>query len=83
MRWHQKGGGRAAAGGNECASPRRAPPPFPWAESPADLKTKLEQLRDDENALNSVQHATIRWWNQSLEHVRGRVVGQGRLVCPH
>ena len=64
-------------------APRRPPPPFPWAESPADLKTKLEQLRDDENALNAVQHATIRWWNQSLEHVRGRVISQGRLACPH
>lgn len=51
----------------------RGPPPFPWAETPADLKIRLGQLRDDANALDTVQQDTIRWWNQSLDHFRRRV----------
>ena len=66
----------AAAGG----ASRRPPPPFPWGETPAELKGRLEQLRDDENALNAVQRDTIRWWNASLAHVRSRVITSGSLV---
>ena len=51
----------------------RGPAPFPWGESPADLKARLGKLRDDENALDAVQAETMSWWNQSLSHFRGRV----------
>jgi hypothetical protein len=63
--------------------PRRPPPPFPWAETPADLKTTLTRLRDEPGALDAMQRETSRWWNASLEHVRNRVVASARLahVC--
>jgi len=47
--------------------------PFPWAETPSNLKERLSQLRDDESKLDAVQRDTIRWWNQSLSHFRARV----------
>ena len=49
-------------------------------KTPAELKGRLEQLRDDENALNAMQRDTIRWWNASLAHVRSRVITSGSLV---
>jgi hypothetical protein len=68
-------------GGNSASaftSQRRGPPPFPWGESPADLKDKLMLLRADDDALDTVQRETQRWWNASLEHFRSRVVASGR-----
>ena len=67
------------SGGGAASSPAlglgrsRARPPFPWAESPAELKQTLEALSNDGAALDTVQRQTARWWNQSLVHLRTRV----------
>jgi hypothetical protein len=58
----------------------RGAAPFPWGESPSDLKARLLQLRDDSEALDRVQRNTMRWWNQSLAHVRGRLLGSAWTV---
>ena len=63
----------------------RASVPFPWGESPSDLKARLLHLRDDSEALDGVQRDTRRWWNQSLSHFRGRVQASAWAVpvaCP-
>ena len=39
-----------------------------------------QRLRDDESALNAVQRDTMRWWNNSLAHVRGRVLANAAMV---
>ena len=60
--------------------------PFPWGETADALSGRLAELRASDEALNQVQRETLRWWNASLEHFRGRVVAGGwsatmNVVC--
>ena len=54
--------------------------PFPFVHGPAELREWLARARVDPAALDSVQVATMRWWNQSLARLRARVVEHGRAV---
>ena len=54
---------------------RRAAAPFPWADTPAELRSQLAAVRADVRALDALQRATTLWWNVTLEHLRSRVVG--------
>ena len=62
---------------------RRGQPPFPWVDSPAELRGEIARLKSDTGALDMLQHDTTRWWNQSREHLRRRVAGSawGVQVC--
>ena len=79
------GGGSGSSGQQQPARPHLVPP-FPWAETPDDLRARLTELTGSEAALDQVQHETMRWWNASLEHFRSRVVtggwGATNVVCP-
>jgi hypothetical protein len=59
----------------------RIPPPFPFADGPGELKQRLGALLSDTGSVDAMQQATLRWWNHSLAHVRGRVIGSAEGVC--
>jgi hypothetical protein len=74
---------RTVSNGHTLPGLRPRAAPFPWADSPGELKQQLATLLSDADSLDAVQHSTMRWWNRSLAHVRGRVIGsaQGATIC--
>ena len=50
------------------------PPPFLWAEVPAELNARLAALRADVSTLDALQRKTTQWWNATLDQLRSRVV---------
>jgi len=56
-------------------------PPFPWADSPADMRAQVAALRSDERALDGLQLETMQWWNHTLDHLRGRLLTSADAVA--
>jgi hypothetical protein len=56
---------------------KTGPPPFLWADTPAQLRGQIAALRADASALDGLQRLTSTWWNATLTFLRARVVNHG------